>query len=344
MGYIEINYFLVWKMNTLLFGIVFLISLFIYIHLHSQWKTSSELEVYDVAFSGKDALNDMCDTKQPILIRGIFNMIDSTLEDIFETYGTYEVNVVSLDPCVGDKEKLESLLLPLSLQECLTLLQKQSCQPIQDDETPSKDEIEKDNTRESEKDEKSNHQNDDQSDDRISRNTYVSWENKTFLDESGLRKGFYMNDLLLRPPLLCHREYDMYLGNEGSITPLRYTFSFRNYIHLHSGEIRIKLIPPIYSRYLRENRNDMKMIYTSPMNCWSIQDEYKKEYNKVKSVEVHMKAGDTIHIPSYWWWSISFEMVSMIENMRYYTPMNMIANSDRYVICALQNTNVKHLV
>lgn len=328
-------------MDTLLFCIVFIISLFIYIHLYSQWKTSSELEVYDVAFTSKECLNDMCDTRQPILVRGIFNMTESTLEDIVETYGKYEVNVVSLDEREKEEENKQedvsdSLLLPLSLQECLSLLQKQA----------SKNELEKDNTRESEEGVESNSDEttNDQINNQISHTTYLSWENKTFLEESGLRKGFDMNDLLLRPPLLCHREYDIYLGNEGSISPLRYTFAFRNYLHVHSGEIRIRLIPPVYSKYLRENRNDLKMIYTSPMNVWSIQDKYKKDYDKIKSVDVYMKAGDTIHIPSYWWWSISFEMVSMIEIMRYYTSMNIIANGDRFLTCALQNANVKHVV
>lgn len=328
-------------MNTLLFGIVFLISLFIYIHLYSQLKTSSDFDVYDIDFTGKEQLNDACDTRQPILVRGIFNMIDYTLEYIVETYGKYEVNVISLETSIEDNENADSLLLPLSLQELLTLLQKQGCPTIQTNRNTFKDKNKNENTRESEPEPESESE---PSNDQISRNTYLSWENKTFIEDSGLRKGFEMNDMILRPPLLCYREYDMYIGNDGSISPLRYTFAYRNYLHLHSGEIQIKLIPPIYSRYLREIRNDMKMIYTSPINVWSIQDKYKKEFEKVKSIDIRMKAGDTLHIPSYWWWSISFEMVSMIEIMRYYTPMNMIANGDRYLTCALQNANVKHIV
>lgn len=314
--------------------------LFVYIHIYSQWKTSSDLEVYDIDFTSKEHLNDMCETRQPIRIRGIFNMIEFTLEDLVDTHGKYEVNIVSLDTQPNRSLiKDDSLLLPITLSECLSLLQKQDAYSSVDDTDTSKTETISDDTRES-KDEDDN----SKSNNHIYKDTYLSWENNTFVKESGLEKGFKMNDIILRPPLLCKSEYDLYMGNDGTISPLRYSFAYRNYFHIHSGEIRMKLIPPIYSRYLQENCDHLKMIYTSPINCWSIQDEYKKDYDKVKSIDVHMKAGDTIYIPSYWWWSIKFENISMVEYMKYYTPMNMVANGDRYLTHILQNANVKHII
>jgi len=48
--------------------LVFLIVLFLYIHLHHQWKTSNELEVYELDSPlSKDMLEDALQLKQPVI-------------------------------------------------------------------------------------------------------------------------------------------------------------------------------------------------------------------------------------------------------------------------------------
>ena len=90
------------------------------------------------------------------------------------------------------------------------------------------------------------------------------------------------------------------------------------------------------------------MIYTSPIDVWNVQeqeqDSYRREYEKTKCIDLVLKRGDTIFIPSYWWWSIAFNMISLIESASYYTPMNLLANGDKYAMCILQNANVKHIL
>ena len=59
---------------------------------------------------------------------------------------------------------------------------------------------------------------------------YISEKNEEFLDETCLIKDFRANDALLRPYMVGSCEYDMILGSENSITPLRYDVNYRNFM------------------------------------------------------------------------------------------------------------------
>lgn len=171
--------------------------------------------------------------------------------------------------------------------------------------------------------------------------SYCSWKNNTFLSDTTLIKYFHTYDMHIRPPLVAKCSYDIIIGNTPSQLPLQYCIACRNYIRVHSGEVRIKLIPPVFGKYLHEIRDHANMIYSSPLNVWNIQDKYKVDYNKTKQLEIVLKQGDTLFIPPYWWWSIKFNSISLLETLQYYTVMNIIANSERYLLYGLQHSNIK---
>ena len=54
-------------MNTWLTFIIFISVLFIYVHVTAQWKRSEDLEVYEMDFENNRQLQNMCDSKQPLL-------------------------------------------------------------------------------------------------------------------------------------------------------------------------------------------------------------------------------------------------------------------------------------
>ena len=95
--------------------------------------------------------------------------------------------------------------------------------------------------------------------------------------------------ILLRPPLVSKCDYDYMSGSQGSSTPLRYDLSYRNYYYIVEGEIRVKLIPPIYSKYLLENKDFDNFEFRSPINPWNVDEN--KDYNKVKSLEIIVNQG-----------------------------------------------------
>lgn len=173
---------------------------------------------------------------------------------------------------------------------------------------------------------------------------YTSEYNKDFLEETTLIKEIKMKDELLRPPLVAKCEYDIMLGNKGSITPLRYNIEYRKYYYVEKGKVTIKLIPPSYSKYLSQQTNYEKIEFTSPINPWEVQEEYGNDFGRVKVLEVQLQEGDMIYIPAYWWWSIQYNELSVLNTCAYMTTANIVSILPTYFISFLQRSNVKHVV
>ena len=168
--------------------------------------------------------------------------------------------------------------------------------------------------------------------------------NSDFLKETGLTRVFRYNDLFLRPLLVSRCMYDFCSGSTNSFTPLRYNLNYRNYYYVTRGSIRIQLMPPSASKYLRPEQDYDNFEFYSPMNPWNIQDEYKREFNKIKSLEVCLKQNDIIFIPAYWWYSIKYEQVSSVCVFQYRTYMNTVAILPTILMSTLQTLNTKHEV
>ena len=56
-------------MDWILSTIIFIIVLFVYIHVANHLSTSSDLEVYDVVNIPSDKLEDLCGAKQPFIAK-----------------------------------------------------------------------------------------------------------------------------------------------------------------------------------------------------------------------------------------------------------------------------------
>jgi hypothetical protein len=54
-------------MNFLFNIIIFLLVLFLYIHITHQLKTSEDLEIYELDYTTNQHLQEVCDIKQPVL-------------------------------------------------------------------------------------------------------------------------------------------------------------------------------------------------------------------------------------------------------------------------------------
>ena len=60
-------------------------------------------------------------------------------------------------------------------------------------------------------------------------------------------------------------------------------------------------------------------------------------------MEVELKAGKILFIPSYWWYSLKFEdSKTALISLKYRTYMNTVAISPSIFISFLQKQNIKH--
>ena len=170
---------------------------------------------------------------------------------------------------------------------------------------------------------------------------YVSENNSDFLEETGLIKNYKYNDTFLRPPMVSSCNYDFLFGSKNTTTPLCYDLNYRNYYLVTNGSINIKLIAPQSSKYLYARKKYENLDFSSPVNPWNIQEEYKADFNKIKLLDVTLKPGDIIYIPAYWWYSFKYNSISSICAFKYRTYMNTIAISPQIILSLLQKTNIK---
>jgi len=176
------------------------------------------------------------------------------------------------------------------------------------------------------------------------KSTYISEQNEDFLEETGLLKIFKHNDGFLRPPMVSSCEYDYMLGSKDACTPLRYDLNYRNYYLVTSGTITIKMLTPESSRYLYTTKDYDNFEFSSVINPWNVQDEYKADFDKVKTLEVTLNVGDIIYIPAYWWYSIKYNKISSICCFKYRTYMNTISILPQIIICFLQRLNIQRKI
>ena len=76
---------------------ILIIVIFIYTHVFTHIKTSNYLEIYEINYTSKELLEDLCNYKQPLLIFDnikIFNCLHEFDENlILKHYGSFDVNI-----------------------------------------------------------------------------------------------------------------------------------------------------------------------------------------------------------------------------------------------------------
>jgi len=170
---------------------------------------------------------------------------------------------------------------------------------------------------------------------------YLSENNEDFLEETGLIKTFKHNDSFIRPYMVSNCYYDYIISSKNSETKLKYELNYRNYYYVSQGSITIKLLPPKSYKYLNVVKDYENYEFSSPINIWDVQEEYKNDISKVKSLEVTVNKGQIIYIPAYWWYSIKLNEKSAICIFKYRTYMNNIAILNHSLMHLLQRQNIK---
>ena len=174
---------------------------------------------------------------------------------------------------------------------------------------------------------------------------YMSENNYDFLDETGIIKLYRNNDMFLRPSMVSSCNYDILFGSLNVETPLRYEVNYRNYFVLTHGKAVIRLLVPKSKKYLYPINDYDNFEFVSPVNPWNVQDEYRADFNKLRTIDVNLISGQMIHIPAYWWYSIKYvKSNTTICVFKYKTYMNTLAISNHLVMRLLQKQNTKRVV
>ena len=300
------GWYIYYTMNVLVNIIIFLIVLFLYIHITNQFKKSEDLEIYEMDYSTNIHLQEVCDIKQPMLFN--YNSIypeffeNITIENLLEQ-GSHDIKIKDInDYWVDDVVAVDYVILPF-----------QSSQNLMKTDAKAK---------------------------------YFSENNSDFIQDSGLIADFKENDEYLKPVFTMFSKYDILLGSKNNITPLRYHTNYRYFLAVNSGKITIKLTPWKSSKYLHPIKDFENYEFRSPINVWNPQKQYQNDMDKLKFLEFTVQPGYIVYIPPFWWYSIKFsnQSDSLLTAFTYNSMMNCVSNIPNYGLYYLQQANIKKKV
>lgn len=303
-----------------IFGtLIFLLVLFLYIHIQFHLKTSDDLDMYDIETPSKDKLEEICDMRQPVVFPFVCELLAEsfTRDNIANVYGVYDVNVKSkadtsrADTSRADTSKADTSKADTDDAESYTIIAFNKAIKL----------IEKD-----------------------SENQYIIENNNEFLDETSLKKIMKSNDGFLRPYAVSSCEYDINIASQGSHTPFKYELNNRNYLYVSQGEIKVRLAPPKNRKYLHLSTDYDNFVFSSPINPWDVQDNYKEDFSKVKCLDAIVSKGQILFIPAYWMYSVEFREKATICVFKYRTFMSSLAILPKLIMRLLQSHNIKHIV
>jgi hypothetical protein len=128
-------------------------------------------------------------------------------------------------------------------------------------------------------------------------------------------------------------------------TPLRYDINYRNYILVTHGKVTIRLFAPRATKYLYSVNDYENFEFISPVNPWIVQDKYRSDFDKLRSIDVTLIPGQMIHIPAYWWYSIKFvKSNTSLCVFKYKTYMSVLSISNHLIMRILQRQNTKRVI
>ena len=108
-------------MNIILGTLIFIIVLFIYLHIFYHLKTSNDLEVFELSQLSKERLEEICDIRQPLTFNldiDCFNKL--RMENIIDTYGSFDITLRDL----SSNDMNTELFLPIIIKKGLKVLQE----------------------------------------------------------------------------------------------------------------------------------------------------------------------------------------------------------------------------
>ena len=275
--------------------IVCIVILF-YIHLREQFKTSNDLELYEIINPSRIELHELCDIKQPILFNNneIFSLLGMSCDKLCNEYGKHEINIRELDNNNANNNNAN-----IKNNELMFL--SDSLKLFDNDTDCSNNKI------------------------------FISENNNQFLIDTRLNISLRKFDDVLRPNWTVKYKYDFTIGSMNFTSLLKSNIHCQYYIMVMEGEIELKLFTPINYKYLYDGMDINENNFTSKINVWDVQDDMSDRLGKTVSMTVNVKKGQIFFVPSQWWYSYKCKVKTILYTAKYITLMNLISNA-KFVI------------
>ena len=288
-------------MNFPISFFMFMVVLFLYVHVNHQYKKSQDLEIYELDYKGIENLQETCDIRQPVVF---------DFDPIIKKYAPINLDVISsvekengntlnlkdtFDYFKVNNSKINPTEVPVSFHSTIQL-------------------IKTDNT---------------------SLPHLFTENNHEFIEETGFDSVMIkIGNAYLKPNYTINQTFDIMTASKGVELPMRYHTFTRKYIYVSTGRIVVKMAP---FKNVKKLKFDSQLL-VSPMNCWKPQQEYVSYINKIRFLEFDIIKGHILYVPPYWIYSISYadDNTCLLE-YNYRTIMNVIAHPTG-VICSLKNT------
>lgn len=315
-------------MEVLLSTIIFIITLFLYIHITNQYKKSYDMEVYEMDYKNNTELQKICELKQPF----VFSLnIEKPINEIInmDYLNFHEKLYVKLKD-TKDYEKQSSAENSLI---CSSYLPFSSVYILMKTDY---------------------------------KGHYFIENNDEFMEESGLN-GIIdksINQYLVpNYSLIVHRKYDVCIGSRNTELPLRYHTYFRRFYIVTHGKVHVKMTHFNNTKYLDPIDDYDIYEHYSPINVWKSNNNsfgegsaeakpecYGMQCRNIENVaflEFDLLEGQVLYVPPYWWYSIKFSNTddNIICSCTYHSFINMVAHSPELIKYYIhqQNKEKKHL-
>lgn len=290
-------------MTDYLFYIVFFVCLFLYLHISVHYRKGEDLELFETDYVSPEALNESCQTLQPLLVLGVRGVGSlPNVQQLTDGNGSYEACLRDMRdflPCsygciTGDDlvAGLKPICLPMS--GILNILSS-----------------------------------------NVEEGRYISEGNSEYLEEAGVyKKVRHWGEDRFAPSYNVWTKLDVWMGNKGAFTPLRVHRFYRQFLVPRGpGILTVKMTPWKSRKYLHAVRDDMMLETLSPIVPWGVpREDQKDSRNRLKFLEFVVKEGNVLSIPPFWWYSVEFSGPNMaVYSYTYVSAMNWLANSDLWV-------------
>jgi len=110
-------------MNIIIIILIFCIVLFLYLHIFFHFKTSEDLEVYEVSNISKERLEEICDMRQPVIFDyDIQKLNNLTIENIIQNYNSFDIKIRNISNTYSELD--QEIFLPITLHQGLKVLEE----------------------------------------------------------------------------------------------------------------------------------------------------------------------------------------------------------------------------
>ena len=289
-------------MTDYLFYIVFFVCLFLYLHISVHYRKGEDLELFETDYVSPEALNESCQTLQPLLVLGVRGVGSlPNVQQLTDGNGSYEA-------CLRDMRDF----LPCShdvVVEDLVAGLKPVCLPMSGILNVLSSNVEE--------------------------GRYISEGNSEYLEEAGVyKKVRHWGEDRFAPSYNVWTKLDVWMGNKGAFTPLRVHRFYRQYLVPRGpGILTVKMTPWKSRKYLHAISNDMMLETLSPIVPGGVpREDQKDSRSRLKFLEFVVKEGNVLFIPPFWWYSVEFSGPNMaVYSYTYVSAMNWLANTDIWV-------------